>query len=226
MIVIDSGIAVFEKLPLSAGTIDWWDLLGSGACVYSAYQPKGASSFAGSLVDLTGNGNDAIDPGGAGTPTWDAVNGWTFNGIANYLATTFTVQNDQSQSVVVQYTNNVATGNYLFGAKTGTDYFTISAFSGPRIAYGNGALLAVAPQLLSGNLGVAGNQGYRNGIANGGAIGAYSGAITHSCAIGALQTALGVFGNFQSVQIQAIAFYDCVLSSAQMAAAAAIMPLL
>jgi len=60
---------------------DWWETGGvsSAVCVY---QPKGAASYAASLTDLSGNGNDATE----GTaPAWASNTGWTFDSISDYL---------------------------------------------------------------------------------------------------------------------------------------------
>jgi len=56
----------------------WWLSGGIAAanCI-AAYQPKGAASYAASLMDLSVTGNDAYE---GIAPTWDATNGWTFNG--------------------------------------------------------------------------------------------------------------------------------------------------
>ena len=47
-----------------AGGGGWWNPNGDIPCEWGAYQPKWAASFLASLIDLTGNGNNAGDPGG------------------------------------------------------------------------------------------------------------------------------------------------------------------
>lgn len=198
------------------GAADWWDPDGEGLCVWAAYQPKGALSFAASLIDLSGNGNDAGDPGGAATPGWNTVNGWTFDGLADYLTTTFVPQNDQSQSVLVQYTNVTNAGDVCGCRTTVPAQFRIIPDSTGTVRYQNGAAsVAVAPQLAAGNLGIAGNQGYRNGAADGGALAAWGGASTFALYIGARNRA-GAADAFCAAYVTAIAIYDCVLTAGQM----------
>jgi len=188
--------------------------------VWAAYQPKGAVSFAASLLDISGKGNNAGDPGGAGTPTWDTVNGWTFDGVAQYLTTTFRPSNDQTQSGICQFSGAITAGGFLFGC----DQAALREFGiVPQwVEYNNGNQALVGPALAAGNLAVAGAQGYRNGAAEGAAIGAWAGATVQNLYIGCkLDT--GVPGNFLQCNIQALAIYDCTLTATQISAIAARM---
>ena len=140
-----------EDFPAWAGgEANWWDPNGDGLCIWAAYQPKGAANQAASYVDLSGNGNNA----GVGVaPGWDAVNGWKFAGTNQYLTTTFIHNRDQTQTMIVQFTN-VGNNGYLCGAYTGANYWWI----GPNIAaigcrYANGGIQNVAPALLAGTTG-------------------------------------------------------------------------
>lgn len=205
---------------------DWWDPNNEGLCIWSAYQPKGAANFAASLLDLSGNGNNAGDPGGAATPPWDAVNGWKFDGIADYLTTTFVPQNDQTQSGIVQFTNVTNVG-VAFGVHNGANrrFKIYPNRTNTTASYHNGRFQHVAPPLLAGNLAVAGNQGYRTGAADGPAIGAWAGASTFPVYIGA-RNGIGVADFFCAIYIQAVALYDCTLTAPQVAAVATAMALL
>jgi hypothetical protein len=69
---------------------------------------------------------------------------------------------------------------------------------------------------------VAGNTGYRNGAADPGAIGAWTGAAVSAVYICAINDA-GVPTFFTSAYIQALAIYDCTLTAPQVAAVAAAM---
>lgn len=62
---------------------DWWEAGGATGCI-QALQAKGAASYAASLTDLSGNGNDASE---GVAPDWDSTNGWKFNGSDDYLIT-------------------------------------------------------------------------------------------------------------------------------------------
>ena len=215
-------IATGRALMGPRGVFRWWDPNNEGLCVHCAFQPKGAGSFAASLIDLTGNGNNAGDPGGAATPAWAALTGWTFDGIGDYLTTNFTPQNDQSQSMLVQYTN-VTNNGTLCGTNEGANRrYKICPDNGAnQVQYFNGVIIQTIPLLLAGNLGIAGNQGYRNGAADGGAIGAWGVAATVGCAIGAEMVIAAAA--FCACSIQAIVLYDCVLTAPQMLSVATAM---
>lgn len=201
----------------------WWDDDGAIACCWAAYQPKGAAAFLASLTDLSGNGNNAGDPGGAGTPTWDAVNGWKFDGIAQYLTTTFVPQNDQSQTMIAQYTTVTNTG-IIAGMRDGVDgLFALRPDDGSNKAkYYNGSNRAVAPRLLAGNLCVAGNTGYRDGASDSLAIGAWACAALTPVIISGYND-VGIPTAPCAAYIQAFALYDCTLTAPQVLAVSTAM---
>ena len=59
MVTIGIGaISVLHAGRLGGG---WWDDDGAIGCCVGAWQPKGAASYAASLLDLSGNGNDVIE---------------------------------------------------------------------------------------------------------------------------------------------------------------------
>lgn len=199
----------------------WWDPLGEGLCIWAAYQPAGATSFNGSLLDLSPNANNAGDPGGAATPGWNAANGWVFDGAGDYLTTTFVPQNDQSQSVIMQYTNVTDVG-VAFGANNGANrVFSLRPDSVGDLTYANGGLRVVVPALLAGNMCIAGPQGYRNGAAEGAPTGAWAGASALATYIGAWNT--GAPGSQCALDIRALAIYDCALTAPQVLAIATVM---
>jgi len=219
-------VSSMGSCPAGGGANPWWDPLGEGLCIWAAYQPKGAADLASSYVDLSGNGNNA----GVGVaPTWDIVNGWKFDGLTQYLTTIFLPQNDQSQTILVQYTNlsNAALRN-LFGMRgtTGGDtYFSCRAQGGGWRYYGNGAERAIAGVTpLAGNLGVSGNQGFLNGASDGLAIGIWTGAGDRVVFIGANN--LGVPWDRCALYCQAFALYDCTLTAPQVLSVSNAMSLL
>jgi hypothetical protein len=202
------------------GGSSWWDPNGEGLSVWAAYEPKGAASLAASYTDMSGNGNDA----GVGVaPTWDTTNGWKFNGSTQYLTTAFAAQNDQSQSILIQYTNwsSTTSNDYLAGSQDGSNrWFGVFGHSGNDvISYVNGQVVSVAPFLPAGNLGVAGSQGYRNGAAEGGAMGAWGGAAGSAVYIGCRNNS-STPDLFSAHYCQALAIYDSVLTAPQMLAIA------
>lgn len=225
VIVPTPGVRVIQgRAPTAA---DWWDPNNEGLCVWAAYQPKGAANFAASILDLTGNGNHAVDPGGANTPGWNAVNGWTFDGVQQYLTTTFVPQNDQSQSALGQFTGAAAILATVCGCRGGGGgrQFLLAPTYNPilGIRYANGGNADVIPTLANGNIGVAGASGYRNGIAEG-ILGAWT-DVAISAYIGCRNN-IGVPDAWFDGEIHALAIYDCVLTAPQMLAVATAMALL
>lgn len=192
------------------GVNPWWDPAGEGLCIWSAYQPKGAADLAASYTDLSGNGNDA----GVGVaPTWDVVNGWEFNGVNQYLTTTFVAHTDQSQSILVQFTNGVAADKYIFGGtRAGAPYCAIQ-LRAAAVRYWQGNQVTVAPNQTTGNTAIAGNQGYRNGVANGGPMAPAAG-VGVRVYIGCRRNGV-VPVDYQQAYIQALAIYDCTLTAPQ-----------
>ena len=186
---------------------------------WAAYAPKGAASLVASYTDLTGNGNNA----GVGVaPAWDAVNGWKFDATNQYLTTTFLAQNDQSQSITAQHTNYPALANqYLCGAYSNTHAIGLYLRT-DRIRYLNGLTRDILPALPAGNVCVAGNQGYRNGVAEGAAIVANANPSTQVLYIGALNN-LGAAAQFIAAYIQALVIYDVTLTAPQVALITAAM---
>lgn len=223
---LNTDTAIYDNLPHGprGGGGDWFNPSGT-LDIFAAYQPIGAADFATSLVDLTGNGNDAGDPGGGGTPTWDADNGWIFDGATQYLTTTFVPSNDQTQSVIVQYTDATTDDAYLVGCQqaAGRILGLIPLYlTGAQVFYLNGFGANVVTSVASGNLCVAGNRGYRNGVAEGATINAWAGETLQALYI-ACRNTTGTPGQFLAVRIQALAIYNVTLTAPQVATIAARM---
>ena len=206
----------------SAAAANWWDPNSEGLSVWAAYAAKSAVDLAVSYTDVSGNSHDA----GVGVaPTWDAVNGWIFNGTTQYLTTTFVPAQDGSQTVLVQYTNVSDVNGVLFGSQdtiAGEARFYTFPNYVSTVLYGQGQYVQNAPQLLAGNLAVAGNQGYRNGIADGGAIGVHTGQSTEPLYIGA-RNHNGSPSVWIAAYIQALAIYDTALTAPQVLSIATAM---
>jgi peptidoglycan/xylan/chitin deacetylase (PgdA/CDA1 family) len=203
----------------------WWQA--AGVTPWAAYGPRGAASFAASLVDLTGQGHNATDPGGAATPAWDAVNGWTFDGVGTYLQTTFVPAQTQAQTLIVQYTRAALGESQCITASFGGSGNTrfglyASQSAGTAAIYQNGGAQQVGPAMGGGNLAVAGNQGYRNGIADGDPVAAYDNAPDDALYIGARNND-GTPDYFLGGRIQSLALFDSVLTAPQVKALATAM---
>jgi hypothetical protein len=198
------------------GGIPEWALAGGidPANAVAVYQPIGADSLADSYVNLANPGTYDATPGVA--PTWDAVNGWTFNGSTQYLDSG--VVPATNYSMLIRYSNSIATSGYCYVLgiyEAPTKRFYIGSIAdNDKVIYGNGQYLFVSPKLESGVLGMAGNQGYRNGIADGAAI-STGGPWTLSIKIASIGSS-----NY-GVKVQAVAIYNTTLTAAQVAAVTA-----
>lgn len=221
------GATQFRVGPL--GAANWWDPNNEGLCVWAAYQPEGRVDFANSLVDMSGNGNDAGDPGGGNTPAWDAINGWKCDGLAHYLTTTFVPNDDQTQSVIVLY-SNLGNAGFICGNQLGAGrefrVRPMHVFPGGRGFFYNGGsfLAAIGSGITEGTIALAGTKGYFDGVADADSCGPWTAPNARAIYIGAYQ---GVApGGFCAVYIQAMAIYDCILTAPQMAVVDAAMALL
>ena len=212
----------------AAATGGWWDNFGAIAGCWGAWQAKGATSFAASLADQTGNGRHLVDPGGAATPAWAVGVGWTFDGIANYLVTTFVCDADQTQSGIAQFAAwNGLAFDFLFGQWDGggaTRRFGVAPDWGGGNAHymnqneQNGAAAVAA----AGNLAVAGAQGYYNGIADGIPLAAGASAMLWPVYVGCWNNN-GAPAGFFGGNIVALALYERTLTAPEVATVAAAM---
>lgn len=218
------GVKVVEPgFPSAAG--GWWDDFGDpaiAACVVGAYQGRNAANYLTSLVNLPNPGvNDLVELGG-GPPGWNPAQGWfNFLALARCFDTGLIPATDQSWSMLVQYDNVIGINGILAGSGPGINlyFFLQPSRGGAGVAYANGNFVQVAPPLATGNVGVAGNQGYRNGVADGGAIGPW--ALPNSIAIylGAMNW-MGAPLLHIDADIWAAAIYNCTLTAPQMLAVA------
>jgi hypothetical protein len=211
----------------------WWTCNGlytKTQCV-GAWQAKGAASYAASLLDLTGNGNNLVDPGGAATPTWNAATGWTFDGIANYLRTVIVPSGNQTWSSLLQYTNFGGAGPRglfsLYDVSAGDVAFLVQKDAAMETYNGGAGASGVnVPVLVAGNYGFCGKTVYRNGVAEPGLINTDLGGITtKSPYIGAMHYWDGtteLAASFAPVEIIAVSAYN-LDASANIAALAALM---
>lgn len=198
---------------------DWWLAGGvSPANCVAAYQPKGAASLAASYTNLANPGFYTASKI-AGTEIWSATNGWTFSG---WYATTNLSGANSTWSVIIRFAN-VATGVYTFGSKDaisgarhGIRVFPFS--NSVNSTNGNNVLTGINPVLLSGVYCIAGNTAYRNGVVDGTIL--TSPATNNEPMYLGAEAGGGVSGSFD---MYAIAFYDIVLSAAQVAAISSAM---
>jgi len=97
----------------AAVSADWWLPAGiTQSDLVQVFQPKGAASYATSLSDLSGNGNNAST---ISAPAWNATDGWIFSG-TEYLDSNVVPVNDGTWSVFVRYSDASTTeDSFLVG---------------------------------------------------------------------------------------------------------------
>lgn len=213
------GLGIETREVLASGAAGWWEVAGR-TCV-AAYQPKGAASYAASLVNLANPGTYDATEGVA--PTWDAATGWTFNG-TQYLKTGIIPEYSQDQAALCRFAGLTEQDHYLCGMYqlNGRMFGLFVEFANNRVQYINGYGMPKAPFLSSGVLAVSGNRGYRNGIDEGVTIYGWSAEPTRESFIGARNTN-GSPLLFMSGSMSALAIYSDTLSAAEVAIVSAAM---
>ena len=199
-----------------------WYLAGgiSAANCIGAYQAKGAADLAASYVNLANPGTYDLTAGNA--PAFDAADGWTFTILnATYLITGITpdVNTSFAWSVAVRFSNaSGSTNNWLFGSANtsgGTSRLELIVRPAtPRTSFIHGQTqIDVAEANTSGVDVIAGNKGYIDTVekatfstlGNGTALAMFIGARNNN----------GSAAGYFTGKIQAIAFYDTVLTTTQ-----------
>jgi hypothetical protein len=198
----------------------WWLSGGVAAanCV-AAYAAKGAASLAASYVNLANPGTYDLSPV-VNPPTWDTVNGWLGQmWPANvYLTTNGIVPaSDYTWSMLVRVSGVTGNSGVPIGSRISTFRFYLWPYDGSSYLYGYGGYLKIDGMVSSGVMGLAGNKGYLNGIAESGTIAGGSGVNNQVMYILAYNNAGSVDQRF-SGYVQAAAIYNVTLSAAQMLA--------
>lgn len=201
----------------------WWDADGSISGCVAAYQAIGASSLAASYSNLQNPGTYDAAPGSA--PSFDTATGWTFNGTTQYL-TTGVVATSQSWSMLVRFTSpGTNIKRYIGGAYRDSggnaQLVLVARHDGSPfvVYYGNGATgstRAVSPRADSGVLGVAGVQGYRDGVAEGATIPVAAPTSPIAILIAAMNYN-GTAIHHSDITVQAWAIYSSTLTAGNVA---------
>ena len=193
------------KSQAAGGT--WWDLNGTITSCLSAFQPKGAASYAASLLDLSGNGYDAVEGVSRDPSKWDSTNGWQC--YSHEGNTTFRTSHKGAAGMtgIARFSN--ANGSYVFAI---SDRWEVDP-SGTGITYRNSSAVTVSPALTSGIVALTNSKGYRNGTLDTDGIGNQTDLGKFYIGIGGRETYSFNFLGY----IQAIAFYSTTLTSTQIA---------
>lgn len=181
----------------------WWAAGGCGAICVRAYQPVGAASLAASYSNLVNPGTNNAAPGVA--PTWDAVNGWTFNGTSQYL-TTGSIPTVNS-SIILRFTTN---GTLASQCGDGSNFF---GWEGDtlKVYHEKGGFELSGLIGSSGTLAIAAQKGYINAVEDK-TIGAGTGIPNREIFIGARNQS-GTPGGFAAWKCQAWAMYSADITS-------------
>lgn len=188
--------------------IPWYQTL--DVAPVAAYAPKDAANLTDSYKNVLLPGTHNLTLGVA--PTFSVDSGWTFSG-TEYLKTD--IIPTRSYSILVHFSNASGVGIMTGVYGTGISRYLIYPNNGSSsVAYGNTDVKAVSPILTSGNLGMAGQQGYRNGVVDGTAI---TGNLTNDKAIYiGCNNNNGTAGVFWTGTIHYWIIFDSTLTPAQM----------
>lgn len=202
-----------------AALANWWDPNNVGLSIAGAYRAinsvgtpwgGGPTAYAQTLVNQANPGVNDLVEGNGGVP-WVQATGWGFvAGFAQWLDTGLVPANDQSWSMLVQFAPNANNVLALAGSQSGAGNrlaLFIDNVGGNRRFYSNGGQVAVAAAVVAANMGVAGAQGFWNGVADGGAIGAWAGASIQDIYIGCYNNG-GVAASFYDGDFESIAIYN------------------
>lgn len=200
--------------------VSWWLAGGvpTANCI-AAYQPRGAASLAASYSNLSNPGTyDLTAP--AGDPAWNIEDGWVFpsNNSAIYLSTGI-IMGFGTWSVIVRFSNGLTSDNSaLYGHISASSRHYIQYGSEGKRNYINGGTTVAgkAPNVTTGVMAVAGNKAYYNGIDENLTVTTNGTGTPYDVFIGALHRSTNA--NFTRAYIQAIAFYDTVLTPEQITA--------
>jgi len=207
----------------AAAAIPWYLSGGIAAAICSAaYDAKNAASQAASYDNLA-SAATTYDLTLGTAPAWAAGTGWTFTAASSQYLKTGWVPNS-GVSAFVQYSGGATQPEALLGGYT-NDANNLRLFSSlaAGVAYCNGSGVIVAPTLSGGNLGIAGLQGYRNGVANGATVVDYTTGNLYDCYIGAYHNALNPPSYYFTGVIKAVAFYSVTITQPQITALVAAM---
>ena len=222
--------AISSPLAVGAGgaaALPWWNPDGlTPAATCGAWRAKGAASLAASYLRDGDLGHANIDPAVVGgvAPTFDPLVGWICDG-TRWLTTGIAPASTYSMLVQVSGLPGAGTqtpsGSY--GGTSSNRYYFRGDGASVRYGYGSTSTL-IGAVLVAGNIGLAANNAYRDGLFVGAVAGVWAAGTTaeiYLCA-GNPQAAVGwLTGN-----ISAAAIYNVTLTAPQVLARATAMSLL
>jgi len=212
---VPTGICVLDELWYLSGGI-------SAANCVAAYAPKGAASLAESYTNIANPGTyDCTAPVAA--PTWNATDGWIFNGSTQFLSTGYVPGTTQAKSLIVKYTDYTSGDDTVAGLYEddggGLRHFAVALLN-ETVMYRNGTD-AVPQDVLKTyerTLAVAGTVGYLDGVAYSTPLPASTVAPTSPVYIGANAYNSAAASNFFDGNVQYVAIYNTALTANQVKA--------
>lgn len=185
----------------------WWDLDGALSSCVAAYAPKGAASYAASLLDLSGNSNNAVE---VNAPGWGATTGWTFvSASTDALSTVSRTSSDFT--MIVRFSNAVINNPWLaFGfGYPWTGWNMSPGYSNKLHFYSGNTVGIVGGAFSSGVIAMNNTAGFKNGTT--------ATALNGTTNTGTIYIGwTGIAGAyFWTGYVQAAAFYTENLSEAQ-----------
>jgi len=185
-----------------------WYKVGGASGVVAVYQPIGATDIANSYVNRANPGTYNASPVVA--PTWDATNGWTFNGTTQYLDTG--VIPSDGWSMIIRWSNLSGYDRFSGIYEAGNNFYLSPQYGSVLKSYGHGNYNSSSGALTSGVMAVAGDSGYLNGNLDA-VLTPNSWSTIYSVWIGA---ANGTYPGLKITgRIQAVGLYSSTLSSTQ-----------
>lgn len=188
----------------------WFALPG----VAAAYQMVGAPGAIFARSNIARGGDPRLAASEVGSPSWSSMGGTAFNGGSSAYQLPFTPTAECS--VLIRFSNCSAgyvMGEYQYNAA----FLLYPDLGGASVRYWSGdTIQAIAPAMTAGVLGMAGRYGFRVGVKETPALGAYTGVGPDSILRigGYYSTADG--GAFTAVTVQAFALYARTLTDSEM----------
>lgn len=193
-----------------AAVAGWWEV--SGKTCVAVYQPKGAASYAASLVNLANPGT--YDAAAGVAPTWAAGTGWTFDGTDDLLSNT--VRLAYNYTVLVQLAN--WTGATCLSTSTDDWQVYPNGSYGTKISLLHGGTWnEKAPNLQTGNIGIVADDLYRDGALDQAGTSGWTGTSAGDFLIGRAGLMYG------AGSLLALVIYSDTLTAGEVAAVSAAM---
>lgn len=204
-----------DRITTVGFAVPWWLKGGiSASNAKIAYAPKGAASLAASYINLANPGTNNAAPGVA--PTWDATNGWMFNGSTQYLTTGFAPGNSTNWTGIIRFSNLTGTAVVdFFGTRATLRFHQEYSMSTHVLTFNMGGSVNTTLTFTSGVIAIAGGTGYKDGSSVGtftpSSAGDWPAIYIGGYNFGGLARPLAGY-------VQAFAFYNTVLNGTQVSA--------